>query len=105
MIGELARTARALAAEAGRTVSEPVLHEVEQILHAVLADADVAAQWAGGQLAKAPDVSGFAGLLPLPGTAPPRPAQEAPTAGSTAERVLPQSRTRTIGRGTRTASG
>ncbi|MFE2285524.1 hypothetical protein ACFXDJ_15290 [Streptomyces sp. NPDC059443] len=40
VIGELARTARALAAEAGRTVSEPVLHEVEQILHAVLADGD-----------------------------------------------------------------
>lgn len=43
VIGELARTARALAAEAGQAVSEPVLHEVEQILHAVLADADVAA--------------------------------------------------------------
>lgn len=45
VIASLARTARALAAEAGQTVSEPVLHEVEQILHAVLADADTAAQW------------------------------------------------------------
>ncbi|MGW1640572.1 hypothetical protein [Streptomyces lavendulae] len=41
LIQELARTARALAAQAGQAVSEPVLHEVEQILHAVLADPDV----------------------------------------------------------------
>ncbi|MFF3214296.1 hypothetical protein ACFYYB_26970 [Streptomyces sp. NPDC002886] len=40
VIGELAGTARALAAEAGPMVSEPELHEVEQILHPVLADAD-----------------------------------------------------------------
>ncbi|MFD7558849.1 hypothetical protein ACFV9E_30480, partial [Streptomyces sp. NPDC059835] len=45
VIGRLARTARSLAAEAGQAVSEPVLHEVEQILHAVLADADTAALW------------------------------------------------------------
>ncbi|MDD9383154.1 hypothetical protein M8Z33_42210 [Streptomyces sp. ZAF1911] len=90
VIGQLARTARALAAEAGQTVSEPVLHEVEQILHAVLADADVAVQWAEGRLAKAPDaVSGFTGLEPLPGTAPPRGAKAARGAGSTAEQVLP----------------
>ncbi|MER5757700.1 hypothetical protein [Streptomyces sp. NPDC002082] len=90
VIGELARTARALATDAGQSVSELVLHEVEQILHAVLADADVAEQWVGGRLARAPDaVSGFAGLEPLPGAAPPRPAQEAPTAASTTQRVLP----------------
>ncbi|MFF4427517.1 hypothetical protein ACFY04_43635 [Streptomyces sp. NPDC001549] len=46
VIGRLARTARALAVEAGQAVSEPVLHEVEQIRDAVLADADVAEQWA-----------------------------------------------------------
>ncbi|MFD7256793.1 hypothetical protein [Streptomyces sp. NPDC059874] len=74
VIGRLAGTARALAAEAGQTVSEPVLHEVEQILHAVLADADVAAQWAAGRLVKAPDLAwGFTGLEPQPGAAPPRP--------------------------------
>ncbi|MFK0050434.1 hypothetical protein ACIQU4_41315 [Streptomyces sp. NPDC090741] len=88
VIGELARTARALAAEAGQAVSEPVVHEVEQILHAVLADADVAAQWEAGRLAKAPDaVSAFTGLEPLPGAAPPRRPQEDPTAGSTTEHV------------------
>ncbi|MFD5415481.1 hypothetical protein [Streptomyces nojiriensis] len=46
VIGELARAARALAAEAGQAVSESVLHEVERILHAVLADPGVAGQWA-----------------------------------------------------------
>ncbi|MET9694167.1 hypothetical protein ABZY81_38045 [Streptomyces sp. NPDC006514] len=73
VIGELARTPRALAAEAGQVVSEPVLHEVEQILHAVLVDADVAEGWAEGRLVKAPDaVSGSTGLEPEPGVAPPR---------------------------------
>ncbi|MGP3691121.1 hypothetical protein ACTVZO_41720 [Streptomyces sp. IBSNAI002] len=102
VIAELARTARALAVEAGQAVSEPVLHEVEQILHAVLADADVAAQWEAGRLAKAPDVvSGFTGLEPLPGAAPPPPPPPPPpprrppepsTAESTAEHVRPPAR-------------
>ncbi|WP_285544189.1 hypothetical protein, partial [Streptomyces lavendulae] len=73
VIQELARTARALAVEAGQAVSEPVLHEVEQILHAVLADPGVAAQWMAGRLVKAPDAAlGFTGLEPAPGAAPPR---------------------------------
>ncbi|MEW2136412.1 hypothetical protein AB0892_07345 [Streptomyces sp. NPDC005409] len=76
VIGRLARTASALAAEAGRPVSEAVLREVEQILHTVLADAEVAAQWREGRLGKTPDpVLGFAGLEPQPGAAPPRPPQ------------------------------
>ncbi|MER5485938.1 hypothetical protein ABT024_22360 [Streptomyces sp. NPDC002812] len=88
VIGELARTARALAAEAGQVVSEPVLHEVEQILHAVLADAEVAEQWKAGRLAKAPEsVSGFTGLEPLPGAAPPRQEQLAVSAGSRSQTV------------------
>ncbi|WP_407841286.1 hypothetical protein ACE1OC_40580 [Streptomyces sp. DSM 116496] len=83
VIGELARTARALAVEAGQAVSEPVQREVEQILHTVLADADVAAQWEAGRLATTPDLaSGFAGLEPQPGAAPPRSIQP-PPAGST----------------------
>ncbi|MDD9375093.1 hypothetical protein M8Z33_00050 [Streptomyces sp. ZAF1911] len=83
VIGELARTARALAVEAGQAVSEPVLHEVEQILHAVLADAEVAEQWEAGRLAKAPEtVSGFTGLEPLPGAARPRQKQPGDSAGS-----------------------
>ncbi|MFD4240896.1 hypothetical protein ACFWP3_04730 [Streptomyces sp. NPDC058525] len=91
VIGELARTAHALAAEAGQAVSEPVLHEVEQILRAVLADADVAEQWVGGRLAKAPDVgSGFTGLETLPGAAAPQRAPKASTAGSGTGRVPSQ---------------
>ncbi|GAA2646632.1 hypothetical protein GCM10010425_65400 [Streptomyces spororaveus] len=87
VIGELARTARALAAEAGQAVSEPVLHEVEQIFHAVLADPDVAERWAEGRLVRAPDaVSGFTGLEPEPGAAPPRRKQPGP-AGSRPEKV------------------
>lgn len=73
VIGRLARTARSLAAEVGQAVSEPVLNEVERILHAVLADPDVAARWAAGRLVQAPDpASGFTGLEPEPGAAPPR---------------------------------
>ncbi|MFD8026586.1 hypothetical protein ACFV6G_40000 [Streptomyces lavendulae] len=73
VIQRLARTARALAVEAGQAVSEPVLHEVEQILHAVLADPEIAAQWMAGRLVKAPDAAfGFTGLEPAPGAAPPR---------------------------------
>ncbi|QES46513.1 hypothetical protein DEJ50_00195 [Streptomyces venezuelae] len=90
VIGRLARTARALAAEAGQTVSEPVLHEVEQILQAVLADADVAAQWKAGRLAKAPDaVRGFTGLEPLPGAAPPRRTQPRPAEPETERHQAP----------------
>ncbi|MFF1414492.1 hypothetical protein ACFVX6_32710 [Streptomyces sp. NPDC058289] len=92
VIGELARTARALAAEAGQAVSEPVLHEVEGILHAVLADADVAAHWAAGRLTAAPDVAlGFAGLEPQAGAVPPS-TKSAAEPGAT---VTEQARRRT----------
>lgn len=85
VIGELARTARALAAEAGQAVSEPALHEVERILHAVLADGDVAADWAAGRLTAAPEVAlGFTGLEPQAGAVPPssKPAAAAADAGT-----------------------
>ncbi|MFE4258147.1 hypothetical protein [Streptomyces sp. NPDC056883] len=59
-------------------MSEQVLHEVEQILHTVLADAEVAERWQAGRLAKPPEAtSGFTGLEPLPGAAPPRREQPA----------------------------
>lgn len=94
VIGELARTARALAAEAGQPVSEPVLREVEQILHAVLADAEVAALWRAGRLVRAPEAAqGFTGLEPLPGAAPPGPAQDRPAADD-APPETPAERTR-----------
>ncbi|WP_328786408.1 hypothetical protein [Streptomyces sp. NBC_00273] len=69
-------------------MSESVLHEVEQILHAVLADPGVAEQWAEWRLVKSADtVLGFAGLEPLPGAAPPGRAQDIPPTGSAADYV------------------
>ncbi|WP_133895745.1 hypothetical protein [Streptomyces sp. KS 21] len=71
VVAALARTARQLAEEEGQAVSESVAHEVEQTLHAALADPDAAEQWSSGRLATAltPPV-GFTGL---PATAPVRP--------------------------------
>ncbi|MFI5866542.1 hypothetical protein [Streptomyces sp. NPDC051546] len=90
VIGRLARAARSLAAESDQTVSEPVLSEVERILHAVLADPEVAERWAGGRLVRSPDpASGFTGLEPQPGAAPPRRKESAPPepAGPAARRA------------------
>ncbi|MEU3727466.1 hypothetical protein [Streptomyces sp. NPDC031705] len=76
VIGALAREAARLAEEAGTPVSEAVVREVEQILHAVLADPDAAREWASGRLVRAPDpVSEFPAVAPdavLP--PPPEPA-------------------------------
>ncbi|MET9962292.1 hypothetical protein ABZ128_25080 [Streptomyces sp. NPDC006326] len=81
VVSELARTARQLAGEAGSAVSDTVLREVEQTLHAALADPDAAEQWASGRLSRAlePPV-GFTGLPPVePGPRPERaPAPDAP---------------------------
>ncbi|MFB6671411.1 hypothetical protein ACFCWG_03270 [Streptomyces sp. NPDC056390] len=66
VIAGLARQAGGLARQAGQPVSPSVLHEVEQILHAALADPEVAEQWAGGRLTKLPAVStDFPGTTPL----------------------------------------
>ncbi|MER7200506.1 hypothetical protein, partial [Streptomyces sp. NPDC000188] len=65
LIAGLARQAGGLARRAGQPVGLSVLHEVEQILHAALADAEVAEQWATGRLTKVPTVS-----TDFPGTAP-----------------------------------
>ncbi|MFI9297575.1 hypothetical protein [Streptomyces gardneri] len=45
LVAALARTAAVLAREAGQSVSDTVLHEIEQTLHGVLADPDVADRW------------------------------------------------------------
>lgn len=52
LIGALGRQARRLAAQAGHPVGEGVQREVEETLHAVLADPEAAQQWAAGRLAK-----------------------------------------------------
>ncbi|MYT24447.1 hypothetical protein GTW69_29900, partial [Streptomyces sp. SID7760] len=76
VVAALARTARQLAEGEGRPVGEGVVHEVEQTLHAALADSEAAAQWSGGRLSTGlePPV-GFTGL---PETAPVRPPPERP---------------------------
>ncbi|MCX4986754.1 hypothetical protein [Streptomyces sp. NBC_00572] len=71
LIAVLARTAAALAGEAGQPVSDTVLHEIEQTLHGVLADEEVAGQWSRGRLVKVPEAAvGFAEVAPE--TTPPR---------------------------------
>lgn len=52
VIGALGRQARRLAAESGHPVGEGVQREVEETLHAVLADAGAAREWAAGRLVK-----------------------------------------------------
>lgn len=52
VIGALGRQARQLAAQAGHPVGEGVQSEVEETLHAVLADPDAAREWAAGRLVK-----------------------------------------------------
>ena len=56
----LAREAAALARDAGHPVSEAVLREVTEILHAVLADPEAGERWVAGRLVRAPEpVVGF----------------------------------------------
>ncbi|KUN79342.1 hypothetical protein AQJ66_28925 [Streptomyces bungoensis] len=52
VIGALGRQARRLAAEAGHPVGEGVQREVEETLHAVLADPEAAREWGAGRLVK-----------------------------------------------------
>ncbi|MFD5420097.1 hypothetical protein ACFWJT_18970 [Streptomyces sp. NPDC127069] len=86
VVAEMARQAAQLAGDAGHPVSETVQHEVEEILHTLLAEpaAGPAADWARGSLTAAPPpVVGFTGLEPAPGTtprraaAPPKPTEPA----------------------------
>ncbi|MET9887778.1 hypothetical protein ABZZ20_32505 [Streptomyces sp. NPDC006430] len=80
VISAMARDARGLAGESGHPVSEAVQHEVEQILHAVLADPATAEEWAGGRMVKVPVVPAGFGVEPAPGSRPlsARPARAAP---------------------------
>ncbi|WP_369222329.1 hypothetical protein AB5J52_13200 [Streptomyces sp. R39] len=79
----LARQASRLTAQAGQRISDDVRQEVQDTLHAVLADPTGAAQWAKGRLTKPLSVpAGFPAPLgqPPPAAAAesaPRPADEA----------------------------
>ncbi|MGY5102379.1 hypothetical protein [Streptomyces sp. 900105245] len=59
----LARQAGQLTARAGQPISDDTRQEVQDTLHAVLADADAARQWAKGRLTK--PLSAPAGFPPL----------------------------------------
>ncbi|MGV9883877.1 hypothetical protein [Streptomyces sp. NPDC003006] len=57
LINALARQAKQLAGEAGHPISEDAQREVEQTLHAVLADDKAAQAWAAGRLTKSLDAT------------------------------------------------
>ncbi|MFJ3582114.1 hypothetical protein ACIPPS_07745 [Streptomyces sp. NPDC090127] len=74
------RATAALAAEAGHPLSASVQQEVEQLLRAVLADPDIAAEWSAGRLTKPPEAPvGFGAVtpesLPARSAAPPAPPE------------------------------
>lgn len=73
LVGTLARTAAALARDAGQPVSDTVVREIEQTLQGVLAHQDVAELWSKGRLVKVPEAAvDFTEITP--DTVPPRPA-------------------------------
>ncbi|WP_274564694.1 hypothetical protein [Streptomyces spiramyceticus] len=98
LVATLARQARQLAADAGQAVSEDVQREVEATLHAVLADAEAAQEWAAGRLIKplSPPVGFTSATTPdsVPHKAP-RPSPSQPTGrrpGTTAPKVTDRAR-------------
>ncbi|MFJ3769116.1 hypothetical protein ACIPQJ_24020 [Streptomyces sp. NPDC090082] len=77
LVAALARTAAELAGDAGQSVSDTVVREIEQTLHGVLAHGDVADRWAKGRLVKVPEAAvGFPTIDP--DADPPPPARAAP---------------------------
>ncbi|MFB7368566.1 hypothetical protein ACFC0D_01765 [Streptomyces sp. NPDC056222] len=78
VVAALAREAAGPARDAGQPVSDAVLHDVEQIFHAVLADPGIAEQWATGRLVRAPEVPvGFGEVVPEATAPRPEPAKPA----------------------------
>jgi hypothetical protein len=66
LVGALVRSARKIAADAGHQVSQAVQYELEQTLHAALADPDVAAEVGSGRLTRAATRTGFDAAAPEP---------------------------------------
>ncbi|MFH8417112.1 hypothetical protein [Streptomyces collinus] len=83
LIRALSLQARQLAKESGHPIGEGVQREVENTLHAVLADPEAARAWAGGRLTKPLDAAvGFPAVAegarprrPAPAPAPSRPGK------------------------------
>ncbi|MFE5759111.1 hypothetical protein ACFQ7I_36295 [Streptomyces massasporeus] len=83
LVRALSLQARQLAKEAGHPIGESVQREVENTLHAVLADPEAARAWAGGRLAKPLSAAvGFPataeGAPPKSPAPPPAPAPSRP---------------------------
>ncbi|MGW8889392.1 hypothetical protein [Streptomyces sp. NPDC055749] len=71
LVGALSRQAVQLAAESGHQLGDGARREIEETLHAVLADSEAARAWAEGHLAKPlRGPTGFPGVAP--GTTPER---------------------------------
>ena len=70
LVGALVRAARKVAADAGHPVNQAIAYELEQTLHAALADPSVAEEVGAGRLVRAASRTGF-------DAAPPEPAKPA----------------------------
>lgn len=91
----LARQAGQLTAEVGRRISDDAREEVQETLHAVLADPEAAGQWAKGRLTKplsAP--AGFPAPAPSSGRPAPQPASRRAARGAGEVGDLEAARTR-----------
>lgn len=75
LVAALVRSARRLAAAAGHPVSAATGFELEQTLHAALADPDVAAEVGSGRLARPASRTGFEAQAPAPAPARPAPVR------------------------------
>ncbi|MFK0258694.1 hypothetical protein [Streptomyces sp. NPDC090445] len=79
VITTLAREAAGPAAGTGERITDPVLRQLEQILHTLLTDPDAGADWIAGHLTTPPaPAGGFTGLEPAPGTRPPKEPRRPP---------------------------
>ncbi|MEW2611272.1 hypothetical protein AB0937_13890 [Streptomyces sp. NPDC047880] len=95
LVRALSLQARQLAKEAGHPIGESVQREVENTLHAVLADPEAARAWAGGRLTKPLSASvGFPAVAEgaRPQRPAPAPARPGKKAGEQQRRRLEQAR-------------
>ncbi|MFJ4081609.1 hypothetical protein ACIP2Z_21970 [Streptomyces iakyrus] len=97
LIRALSVQARQLAKEAGHPIGEGVQREVENTLHAVLADPEAARAWAGGRLTKPLDAAvGFPAVAE--GARPQRPAPAPASAPSRPDRKTSEQQRRRLDR-------
>ncbi len=88
IVSELSQQARTLAEDAGQPLSEAGLREVEETLHAALADSDAGDSVRAGRLTTALRYSGFglAGVAPgAPAAAVPVPTADRPAAAASGD--------------------